>query len=252
MYQNKYFKYKNKYLHLKKQLAGAHAEPTSPSRYLPSYSIANIFSHLSIQDAISTFENLIQNPDRNYRIKLYDSFYSYLAQIDEFIDQDFINTPFFNNINPSRKRFRDAIRKLKNVSTLTNLPINLTHLTFSNDFNQPINENVLPNKLTHLIFGYQFNQPILPGVLSNLNNLTNLTFGSNFNQSLLPSVFPISLTNLTFGYNFNQPLQSGVLPNTLQYIGVENKQIFLNLLSDTDKERFKDKIFNLMKTITFY
>jgi hypothetical protein len=41
----------------------------------------------------------------------------------------------------------------------------LTHLTFGDTFNQPIEKDVLPDSLTHLVFGRNFNQIIKNDVL---------------------------------------------------------------------------------------
>jgi hypothetical protein len=78
------------------------------------------------------------------------------------------------------------------------LPASLTHLTFGIYFNQPVDR--LPASLTHLSFGWCFNQPVdcLPA------SLTHLTFGYHFNQ--LVDRLPVSLTHLTFGGDFNQPV----------------------------------------------
>src|SRR5437868_1164547 len=91
---------------------------------------------------------------------------------------------------------------------LTDLPAALTHLTLGRDFNQPLTD--LPAALTHLTLGHCFNQPLtdLPAAL------THLTLGYCFNQPLTD--FPAALTHLTLGYCFNQPLTD--LPAALTHL----------------------------------
>jgi hypothetical protein len=114
---------------------------------------------------------------------------------------------------------------------VNNLPNSITHLTFGEQFNQPVGhqgcEDIncprnLPNSITHLTFGYIFNQPV-----NNLpNSITHLTFeGRNFNQPVghqgcedinCPRNLPNSITHLIFGDDFNQPVNK--LPNSITHL----------------------------------
>jgi hypothetical protein len=96
------------------------------------------------------------------------------------------------------------------------LPSSLTHLTFGNFFNKPIESGILPSLLTHLTFGYYFNQPITSGVLP--SSLIHLTFGDWFDQPIEPDVLPSSITHLKFGVHFNKPITPGVLPCSLTHL----------------------------------
>ena len=69
-----------------------------------------------------------------------------------------------------------------------------------------LNQYKLPNKLTHLKFSNNFNQPI--ECFINLINLTYIIFGHLFNQPLL---LPDNLTHLLLGARFNQPVVGGPL-----------------------------------------
>jgi len=98
------------------------------------------------------------------------------------------------------------------------LPPNLTHLTFGNSFNQHVDD--LPSSVTHLTFGYPFNQYVdyLPAGITHLTfgfsfnlavdqlppSITHLTFGNCFNQQV--DHLPSSITHLIFGFSFNQPV----------------------------------------------
>ncbi len=102
---------------------------------------------------------------------------------------------------------------------LHQIPQNVTHLTFEDDFNQPLVSGVIPNSVTHLTFGWSFNQPLTQGVTCVIpNSVTHLTFGENFNQ---PLVVPNSVTHLTFGRSFNQPLSTGAIPNSVTHLTFE-------------------------------
>jgi hypothetical protein len=102
--------------------------------------------------------------------------------------------------------------------TVDHLPSSLTHLVLGDHFNRPVDR--LPASLTHLTFGSWFNQPVdhLPA------SLTHLTFGAWFNQPV--NHLPTSLTHLTFGWEFEQPVNR--LPASLKRVNVPKEdQIYL-------------------------
>lgn len=76
------------------------------------------------------------------------------------------------NLNDEPQEMRNNIKKITNIRSIDELAYfpNLTHLTFRDAFNEPIETNgvsILPNSLTHLMFGDAFNEPIAQGVLPN-------------------------------------------------------------------------------------
>lgn len=89
--------------------------------------------------------------------------------------------------------------------TLSSVPPSVTHLTFSDTFNEPIHE--LPATLIQLDLGRYFNNHIdsLPP------SLAHLFFSSNYNHPL--PVLPTSLTHLMLGERFTYPLDT--LPQSL-------------------------------------
>ncbi len=91
---------------------------------------------------------------------------------------------------------------------VNNLPLGITHLTFDGAFNQSVNN--LPLGVTHLSFGFQFNQPVdcLPP------SITHLTFGCNFNQSV--NNLSQFITHLRFGLHFAQSVTN--LPPSLIFL----------------------------------
>ena len=105
---------------------------------------------------------------------------------------------------------------------IISFPKELKYLTFGNDFNQQVGDN-LPNSVTHLIFGACFNQPIdnFP------QNLTHLTFDLRFDQPI--NNLPSSITHLIFGACFNQKIDN--LPGNLIYLkfGQSFSKIVTNL-----------------------
>jgi hypothetical protein len=97
------------------------------------------------------------------------------------------------------------------------LPDSLKALTFSYDYNQTINVNVLPNNsLQTLTFGSEYNQTIGVNVLP--NSLQTLTFGDDYDQTIGVNVLPNSLQTLTFGWKYNQTINVNVLPTSLKII----------------------------------
>ena len=111
--------------------------------------------------------------------------------------------PFIGQIK--RIRFTDNFNE---PITDEMLPLGLTHLEFGEHFNQPVDN--LPQSLTHLTFGRRFNQPVdnLP------QSLTHLTFGTRFDRPV--DNLPQSLTHLTFGDGFDQPVDN--LPQSLTHL----------------------------------
>jgi hypothetical protein len=125
------------------------------------------------------------------------------------------NLSFFDNFE-SVIMFNDG-RYPKNVkyiyckaNTQTVIFPNITHLTFSNDFDQPIN-NCIPDSVTHLTFGQNFNQSI-KGCIP--NSVTHLIFGSDFDKSIAQHI-PDGVTHLTFGKYFTGSIENN-LPKKLK------------------------------------
>ncbi len=52
-------------------------------------------------------------------------------------------------------------------NNIKNIPLDVTHLIFDNDFNQPLIPGAIPNSVRHLEFGELFNQPLIPGAIPN-------------------------------------------------------------------------------------
>ncbi|GAM18313.1 hypothetical protein SAMD00019534_014880, partial [Acytostelium subglobosum LB1] len=120
------------------------------------------------------------------------------------------------------------------------LPNNITSLTFSREYNHPIEPGVLPSSLKILTFGSEFNQPLAKGTIP--RNLVKLTFGYMFNQDISPGLLhgtlktlifghlygnlkhttivhgslPFGLSSLTFGGRFNQVFTKVLLPLSLK------------------------------------
>ena len=97
----------------------------------------------------------------------------------------------------------------------------LTHLTFGNKFNKPLNNSLNGlNNLTHLSFGTNFNTSLKKS-LNGLNNLTHLSFGTNFNTSLKKSLNGLNnLTHLTLGSDFYVERLDGSLGESIN--GLKN------------------------------
>jgi hypothetical protein len=91
-------------------------------------------------------------------------------------------------------------------------------LTFGNNYNKEIKENVLPKSLKKLSFGAEFNQKIKKYVLN--EGLTHLYFGrySKFNQKLDKDVLPKSLIKLELGQYYSYHIEDEVLPNSIEKI----------------------------------
>ncbi|EFA79034.1 hypothetical protein PPL_08504 [Heterostelium album PN500] len=109
------------------------------------------------------------------------------------------------------------VSTLKGITSLSSvLPVNLTSITFHEEFDEVLLAGYLPPKLEKLKFEWnsEFNQVIAAGVLP--NTLKKLRFGDDFNQQLEPHVLPSSLTYLKLGGEYTQTLQVGSLPPNLR------------------------------------
>lgn len=134
------------------------------------------------------------------------------------------------------------------------IPDNVEHLTFDDNFNMPLTDNLLPQNVKYINFGNMFNQKIdeLPA------NLKELRLGNAFNSKI--DFLPCGLTYLyigdenvsvntysysydSFGYDysmFNQEINN--LPNSIKYICF------------AIASKFNKKIYNLpfnLETIIF-
>ena len=171
--------------------------------------------------------------------------YSHLIRIDDtrLLDDNDIKRKFFNNCTSCKlsSKLEKYPRCLKRVfltyrfdGSINDIPDYITHLTFGNRFNQPINDLEKLIYLTHLTFDHGFNQPIknLPGTITHLtfkgyfnqpintlpDTITHLTFGDYFDQQI--NYLPGTITHLTFGWDFNQPINN--LPCNITHLTFGN------------------------------
>ena len=93
------------------------------------------------------------------------------------------------------------------------LPHGLKVLLFE-EYDWPIEYDMLPATLEALIFRYTLKVPLRPHVLP--PGLQTLIIGDKFNFPLECGVFPSTLKQLQIGNAFNQPLQPEVLPSGLE------------------------------------
>jgi len=118
-------------------------------------------------------------------------------------------------------------------SPLSALPVSLTHLSLSPNFNAALPPLCLAGllSLTHLTFYWKYNVPLAVGSLP--STLSHLTLSRMFNQAVLPHHLPDNITHLTFGELFNQPLSVGVLPTRivqLTFLGEFNRRLEAGVL----------------------
>ncbi|EFA79012.1 hypothetical protein PPL_08480 [Heterostelium album PN500] len=109
------------------------------------------------------------------------------------------------------------IPKLKYVQSISELPMNITSLSFCYMFREEVVPGCLPPNLKTLKFGRYFNQPILAGVLP--STLEKLIFNKSFNHPLEPGVLPSSLKILKFKQStFQQDIKFGTFPSNLEVL----------------------------------
>lgn len=130
------------------------------------------------------------------------------------------------------------------------LPDVVTHLTFGNNFNQPLNHFKFPKCLSQFYTGYYFHQSLnhieFPSTLHTLRfgdyycapldhfkfppNLKSLYLGYSMTKSLDHVTFSDKITYIYFGTNFNEPLTNTLLPDSLETMvfNSEYNQILYN------------------------
>ena len=87
-------------------------------------------------------------------------------------------------------------------------PKKLQYLTFSWDFNEPINRDNIPKSVTSIKFGEKFNRSVdeLPLLIKSIE------FGRHFNQTV--DNLPSSIESIKFGHEFNQTVDK--LPSSIK------------------------------------
>lgn len=103
------------------------------------------------------------------------------------------------------------IKNIKQLKMITAINPKISHLHFANSFNQKL-KDLLPVDLTHLSFGDDYNK-ILPPLP---RGLLQLIFGVSYNQCFI-YVLPKTLKQLKFGYRFDNYI-IGPLPNGLTHL----------------------------------
>ena len=157
---------------------------------------------------------------------------------------------FYNKYQYDKIKHLSFIKNFKEIQYLsgdTNIPNNITHLTFGFHFDQVIKDRI-PNSVTHLTFGCCFNQEInncIPNSVTHLtfgncfnqeikncipNSTTHLTFGNHFNRKI-KNCISTSVTHLSFGYNFNQEIKDSI-PNSVTHLTFYDKKF--TKLSESD------------------
>ncbi|QGR54366.1 f-box repeat-containing protein [Moumouvirus maliensis] len=127
-----------------------------------------LIDHILSTDAILHILNHLSDRDKII-------FCSTSKYFIEFLDHIYFNG-LYNYYQVKDLPYYSRFKCVKYTSNNINIPIGITHLTFGDEFNQPIigcisnNVNLLPeeqnkekiifSRLTHLEFGWEFNQSI--------------------------------------------------------------------------------------------
>jgi hypothetical protein len=187
------------------------------------------------EDLILKFAEPLSDKDKmaiSMSSKILDQLKYKFTYHNEMLIDRISKLPYFDNFEHimiiySKNIYPKKVKYVHFVTQTTSIPPQVTHLTFSSEFNRSI-KNVIPMSVTHLTFGFSFNQPIKDCIPS---SVTHLTFGACFNQSIHNSIppfvthltfcsdfnqpindcIPCSVTHLTFGYSFNQSIKDCIL-----------------------------------------
>lgn len=162
--------------------------------------------------------------------------------------------------------FYDNIKFMKYKATNLDIPKKITHLTFENNFNEPIENKIDDNisgNLISLDLGCNFNYPISE-FISKCANIKDLRIGYWFNQPLnkiptgithltlgnsyrssLKNILPNSLTHITFGDNFNESLEN-IIPSNIKALkfGFSFNQSITGFIPNGTTHLFFDWMFD--------
>ena len=247
-YQDKYLKYKKKYLELKNQYGGNFdckknlfklrndeiCEENSMGTFLDMQScITSERCNNKWKNANSLINNIITNPffkfdtlkdavkfknsNKNTKDNLVTIYLNELIiyNINEYTALNNFETIYVENVIIQPREFFNI-----NFSTFFEKVQNIHKLTIDKSFGPPIELNSLPQSLTHLTLSGDFNQQIGLNILP--QTLTHLTLSGDFNQPIGLNILPQTLTHLTFGGNFNQQIGLNVLPPYLTHLTLYN------------------------------
>lgn len=154
-----------------------------------------------------------------YLINILDE-YSIMEIFDRLDDTDKISLSSMNYyLSCFRKKFilnnvdsPFIIKKIRYlVNSINHIPLNITHLVFTDKFNMRFRKELIPNTVRKIKFGDKFNQPIDNSIP---DDIINLKFGYCFNQSII-GVIPSGIKYLRFGYGFNQSIK-GAIPTSIK------------------------------------
>ena len=129
-----------------------------------------------------------------------------------------VHLPYFHNfefvkIHTIPPTYPKCVKFIHLLTCSTNIPSNITHLTFRRRFNRPV--KYIPPSVTYLKFGDYFNQPI-DGIIS--SSVTRLNLRWNFNHRITNNI-PSSVTHLTLYCDINNS-KIGDIPLSVVHLKV--------------------------------
>lgn len=169
-------------------------------------SLSNYF-HLSILDIGYSFNSSLSLPPHLKRLFLGHTFNQKINNSPDSITHLYFGNDCIFPSLPPHLQYLMFFPQSK-FNAIIDYPSFLTHLSFNNRFDSPINN--LPPNLTHLTVGDRFNLPLfhLP------SSLTHLCLGRSFSQSI--NSLPSTITHLSLTVNVGD--NNTILPKSLQYI----------------------------------
>lgn len=128
-----------------------------------------------------------------------------------------VHLPYFHNfefvkIHSVPPTYPKNIKFIHLLSDTSNIPPNITHLTFRRRFNEPVKN--IPSSVTHLKFGDYFDQSI-EGIVS--RSVTHLKLRWEFSHSI--KSVPDSVTHLTLYCRFDR-LTMGDIPQSVTHLKI--------------------------------
>jgi len=136
-----------------------------------------------------------------------------------------------NNEYIVKKRIDPYYNKKYKLLKKEDIPNNITHLSFGDNFNQELNKGDIPESVIYLNLGDKFNQELKEGVIP--ESVIHLNLGNKFNKPLKQKDIPNGVIHLKFSHFFNQLLKKGDIPESVMYLWFEknfNQKLDKNIL----------------------
>jgi len=176
--------------------------------------ITNVDSFIHISRFLTDREKIyLATTSSSMNILKYKFRYCERIRMDKIVHLPYFHNFEFVKIHSIPPIYPKCVKFIHLLANSTDIPSNITHLTFRRRFNKPV--KYIPLSVTYLKFGDYFNHPI-DGLIS--SSVTQLKLRWEFNHPFTNNI-PSSVTHLTL-YCSADKLKIGDIPSSVVYLKV--------------------------------